>query len=172
MHEFVDRVQRIVEGANFSMREYNLKLDDVINEQRGIIFGLRNKAVDLDEHFDRFLSILQEAVRNEIDRLCPEDEPSDEWQVDQLAGNISALLGSRPVQLPEEVINRKEIEEVVEQSLSAYVSALTAAYQTEWDEYIKRIILSTIDRLWVEHLENMTRLKKELAFAITNRKIQ
>ncbi|RJS60578.1 accessory Sec system translocase SecA2 [Bacillus sp. PK3_68] len=160
MHEFVDRVQRIVEGANFSMREYNLKLDDVINEQRGIIFGLRNKAVDLDEHFDRFLSILQEAVRNEIDRLCPEDEPSDEWQVDQLAGNISALLGSRPVQLPEEVINRKEIEEVVEQSLSAYVSALTAAYQTEWDEYIKRIILSTIDRLWVEHLENMTRLKE------------
>ncbi|KAB7706603.1 accessory Sec system translocase SecA2 [Bacillus aerolatus] len=160
MNEFVDRVQRIVEGANFSMREYNLKLDDVINEQRGIIFGLRNKAVDLDEHFDRFLSMLQEAASDEVDRLCPEDESSDEWQVDQLAGNISALLGGRPVHLPEEVTSRKEVDGAVQRDVSAYVEELTSGHQPEWDEYIKRIILSTIDRLWVSHLENMTRLKE------------
>lgn len=160
VHELVDRTQRIVEGANYAMREYNLKLDDVINEQRGIIYTLRNKAVDEEQHFDRFLSILDEAVHGEIDRLCPEDEPEETWQVDQLAGNVSAILGGRPVQLPEEVISRKEIKEPIEQALAAYKEELSTAHESHWDEYIKRVILSTLDRLWVGHLENMTRLKE------------
>ena len=101
-----------------------LKLDDVINEQRGIIYTLRNKAVDEEQHFDRFLSILDEAVHGEIDRLCPEDEPEGTWQVDQLAGNVSAILGGRPVQLPEEVISRKEIKEPIEQALDVFDSRL------------------------------------------------
>ena len=42
MNELIDRTQRIVEGAHFSMREYNLKLDDVINDQRRVIYHLRD----------------------------------------------------------------------------------------------------------------------------------
>ena len=46
INEFVSRTQRIVEGANFSMREYNLKLDDVINEQRNVIYHIRNAVLE------------------------------------------------------------------------------------------------------------------------------
>ena len=44
--ELTERTQRIVEGAHYSMREYNLKLDDVINDQREVIYTLRNNVLD------------------------------------------------------------------------------------------------------------------------------
>src|SRR5690606_37042888 len=48
VHELTERTQRIVEGAHFSMREYNLKLDDVINDQREVIYSLRNRILEGD----------------------------------------------------------------------------------------------------------------------------
>ncbi len=45
LHEFIERTQRIVEGSNYAMREYNLKLDDVVNEQRNVFYTLRNQVL-------------------------------------------------------------------------------------------------------------------------------
>ncbi|MBW9234802.1 preprotein translocase subunit SecA, partial [Leptospira santarosai] len=49
VHELTERTQRIVEGSHFSMREYNLKLDDVINEQRKVIYTLRDKVLERND---------------------------------------------------------------------------------------------------------------------------
>ncbi|OLN24062.1 accessory Sec system translocase SecA2 [Domibacillus antri] len=160
MHEFVDRVQRIVEGANFAMREYNLKLDDVINEQRGVIFGLRNAIIDEDSQQERLVDMIKRAAREEIDFYCHEDKPAEEWQIDLLSGHLQTMFGGRPVPFPEEPSSVKEIASAVESVLAPYIDWVNEQYKPEWDNHVKRIMLSDLDKIWVDHLEQMTRLKE------------
>ena len=62
MFELIERTQRIVEGAHFSMREYNLKLDDVINDQRQVIYTLRDNVLANDDLLGRLKTMLDETV--------------------------------------------------------------------------------------------------------------
>ncbi|MGM7634591.1 accessory Sec system translocase SecA2 [Bacillus sp. Hm123] len=160
IHEFVDRTQRIVEGANFAMREYNLKLDDVINEQRNIIYGLRNKMVNEEEIFDHFLNAVKQASFDEVEHICHEDLEIDEWDLKQLKINVESILGGHSISLPEDIANREEIQQIVKQAADNYCEELQSLAEPSWDDYIKQITLSNIDRLWVSHIENMTRLKE------------
>ncbi|WP_203363307.1 accessory Sec system translocase SecA2 [Bacillus sp. REN10] len=160
IHEFVDRTQRIVEGANFSMREYNLKLDDVINEQRNIIYSLRNKMVNEEEIFDHFLHVVKQASQQEIEHTCQEDQPVEEWDIKQLQTAIELILGDRSITLPEDIASKEEIQQIVKEAADHYCEELQALVEPSWDDYIKQITLSNIDRLWISHLENMTRLKE------------
>ncbi|WP_100332385.1 accessory Sec system translocase SecA2 [Bacillus xiapuensis] len=160
IHEFVDRVQRIVEGAHFSMREYNLKLDDVINEQRSIIFTLRNQIIDQEEHIERFLDMMQQASHDEIDFICTDELLPEEWDMNRLTASVRAILGGRPIEFPQDITSVKEMHAIVEKEQSRYSDELKEQQQPEWNDLLKRIMLSTIDRLWVSHLENMTRLKE------------
>lgn len=158
--EFVDRVQRIVEGSNFAMREYNLKLDDVINEQRGVIFSLRNAIIEDETQQDRLIDIIKRAVLEEIDFYCAEDVSSEEWQLDLLAGHLQAMFAGRSVPLPEEPSHVKEIASAVESVTRLHIESLQQQYEPKWDDFVKRIMLTSIDQLWVQHLEQMTRLKE------------
>ncbi|OMP66707.1 accessory Sec system translocase SecA2 [Domibacillus epiphyticus] len=160
MHEFVDRVQRIVEGANFAMREYNLKLDDVINEQRGVIFGLRNAIIEDDSQQERLIDMIKRAAREEIDFYCNEEMPAEEWQIDVLSGHLQAMFGGREVELPDEPSNLKDIIAPIETVIMPYIKWIEEQYGPEWDDYVKRIMISDIDKVWVDHLEQMTRLKE------------
>ena len=63
--ELTERTQRIVEGAHYSMREYNLKLDDVINDQREVVYTLRDKIIEGE---DVLGTIKNDAFRNS--RIC------------------------------------------------------------------------------------------------------
>lgn len=160
MHEFVDRVQRIVEGANYAMREYNLKLDDVINEQRGVIFGLRNGIIDDDSQKERLIDLIKRSTREEIDFHCDEDTAPEEWPLDRLSGHLQAMYAGRAVPLPEEAANKKQVEKAIEPVLAEYVEWIDSHYESDWDDLIKRIATADIDAIWVQHLEKMTRLKE------------
>ncbi|WP_046174452.1 accessory Sec system translocase SecA2 [Domibacillus indicus] len=160
IHEFVDRVQRIVEGANYAMREYNLKLDDVINEQRGVIFSLRNAIIDDDSQKDRLIDIIKRSAREEIDYYCSEDLPPDSWKVDLLAGHLQEIFGGREVPLPAEPSNLKEIISSTEEVIAPYLSWIDEHYEADWNDLVKRVMLGDIDRTWTIHLEQMARLKE------------
>ncbi|WP_050179790.1 accessory Sec system translocase SecA2 [Domibacillus robiginosus] len=160
IHEFVDRVQRIVEGSNYSIREYNLKLDDVINEQRGVIFGLRNAIIDNASQKERLLDMVKRSVREEIDYYCHEEAEPEEWTLDILSGHLQAMFGGRAIPLPEEVSSKKEVERTVEPVLADYLDWVNEEYDPSWDDGIKRIMTADLDAAWVHHLEQMTRLKE------------
>ena len=62
VNELTERTQRIVEGAHFAMREYNLKLDDVINDQRGVVYTLRDKVLRPRYLLDQLKTMVSETV--------------------------------------------------------------------------------------------------------------
>lgn len=160
VNELIDRTQRIVEGAHFSMREYNLKLDDVINDQRKIIYTLRNSVLegkDLVQHLEK---MLQETVDFAIRENAPEDVSPIEWNFDDIEQTLNSLYLT-PVTLDREVSKVKSIFDQVNPGFDELKSFISEFEENEQIMHLtKTVMLKFIDSMWVRHLEQMTYLKE------------
>ncbi len=159
--EFIDRTQRIVEGAHFSMREYNLKLDDVINEQRNIIYSLRNRIIageDLTELAQQMISL---AIKNAIEHTCQEEVDPEEWKIHDLQLELNSLIVGNEIHFPAQVHRVKDVQHIVEPFVQTYIEKVAEKGDSEnFLRSVKYGMITSIDRLWITHLENMTRLKE------------
>ena len=160
VHELTDRTQRIVEGSHFSMREYNLKLDDVINEQRKVIYTLRDRVLDGENLLAQLKSMVNESAEFVIGESCPEELSPDEWDFDSLERTLNQML-IEPITLDRKAVKAKDIQQQVQPSLEELYSFIdTFENQSRVMNTIPRVMLSYIDSTWVRHLEAMTRLKE------------
>ncbi|WP_223634352.1 accessory Sec system translocase SecA2 [Planococcus sp. 4-30] len=160
IHELTDRTQRIVEGSHFSMREYNLKLDDVINEQRKIVYGLRNRVLTGQENLELVQGMVRDAADYVISETLPEDDDIQLVHLVSIKQDLQHLLGE-PISVPEKANKRKDIDVAVEPYLES-ISAFILASQD--DEKVLRtiqlVMQTQIDAMWVKHLESMAHLKE------------
>ncbi|HEY4622884.1 MAG TPA: accessory Sec system translocase SecA2, partial [Solibacillus sp.] len=90
--ELIDRTQRIVEGAHYSMREYNLKLDDVINDQRRVIYDLRDKVLRNENILEHLVTMMYETVDFAVRENAPEDKDVLEWNFDKIERTVNSLF--------------------------------------------------------------------------------
>lgn len=160
IHELTDRTQRIVEGSHFSMREYNLKLDDVINEQRKIVYGLRNRVLTGQENLELVQGMVRDAADYVISETLPENDDIQLVHLVSIKQDLQHLLGE-PISVPEKANKRKDIDAAVEpylESISAFI------LESQDDEKVLRtiqlVMQTQIDAMWVKHLESMAHLKE------------
>jgi preprotein translocase subunit SecA len=159
--EFVDRVQRIVEGANFSMREYNLKLDDVINEQRNVIYHLRNKILEQSDRISIVIPRIEAAIIHLFENYCQEELIPEEWNLSQLKAELETILLDQVIEFPNEQFERNDIKKIITSSIQEHIEKVRTFSDNEEVQYgLKQIFTMSIDYHWVKHLENMTRLKE------------
>ncbi|WP_226675903.1 accessory Sec system translocase SecA2 [Rossellomorea aquimaris] len=160
IHEMVERTQRIVEGANYSMREYNLKLDDVINEQRNVMYTLREKAMKKEDLLHLVKKMVQDTYENTLQETCPEELTPEEWKVDRLSLTLNELVMESMV-FPTEVEERSQLEDVIKPKLNDTLEFIEGTEATERvDRSLSSIMITLIDQQWIKHIENMTRLKE------------
>lgn len=160
VQELIDRTQRIVEGSQYGMREYNLKLDDVINDQRTVLYGLRDKILAGEDLLDQLKQMLYETVDFAVRDATPDDIPSFEWDYDGIEATLNSLFLS-PVSIDREV---GKVIPILD-SLQAPVDELTAKMDTfaqneQVIDVIPQIMLSNLDNGWIKHLESMAHLKE------------
>ncbi|MDQ0413486.1 accessory Sec system translocase SecA2 [Mesobacillus stamsii] len=161
IHEFVNRTQRICEGANFSMREYNLKLDDVINEQRNVIYHLRNRVLTEQDQIPIILPLLERAVSSLLNKYCLEDEIPENWHLGDLKSELNQFLPVSSLEFPEENFDRRVIEKMVAKSLEEYKTMIDrSGANQKLQSALKAANIFVIDRNWIRHLESMNRLKE------------
>lgn len=160
VHELTERTQRIVEGVHFSMREYNLKLDDVINDQRNVIYTLRDKVIAGEQLFENLQTMINELVEFVVFESCPDNISSEEWNFAQIEQTMNALL-LNPIEIPRSLATTKEVFDLLQEPLDELL-----AFMEEFSEdervlhIIPQVMLAHIDTTWVKHLEAMTRLKE------------
>ncbi|MEA0561877.1 accessory Sec system translocase SecA2 [Lysinibacillus irui] len=160
VQELIDRTQRIVEGSQYGMREYNLKLDDVINDQRNVLYGLRDKILVGEDLLDQLKQMLYETVDFAVRDATPDDIPSFEWDYDGIEATLNSLFLS-PVTIDREV---GKVIPILD-SLQAPVDELTTKMDTfaqnvQVMDVIPQIMLSNLDSGWIKHLEAMAHLKE------------
>ena len=158
--EITERTQRIVEGAHYSMREYNLKLDDVINDQRRVIYNLRDKILARDEVFDLLGRMLDETVEFVIEDSCPAEEIPENFDYDRIERTMNSLL-LEPIEITRPIETTKELFDLYEEPMKE-LHAFMDQFRENEDlvDFLPAVMISYIDSMWVRHLESMTRLKE------------
>ncbi|MFJ8517803.1 accessory Sec system translocase SecA2 [Lysinibacillus xylanilyticus] len=158
--DLINRTQRIVEGSQYGMREYNLKLDDVINDQRTVIYGLRDKILAGEDLMGELKKMLRETVEFAVLDSAPEEISSIEWNYDQMESSLNSLF-STPVTIDREVGKVKQILADIQPSEQELLNRIEQFAENEQViAVLPQIMLSHIDSGWVRHLEVMAHLKE------------
>ncbi|SDO56919.1 accessory Sec system translocase SecA2 [Halobacillus aidingensis] len=162
IHKFVDTAQLISEGSNYNVREFTLKMDDVVNDQRKVIYEFREKLlVEKD-----ILNLISKQVRTHflhlIEKLCPETVVPENWPLERLENEIQR---SAPGATPALTEKHYEDLEQLKADVLSYADEYCARVQL-WSEdeslqlKLRQFSIDILDKLWVRHLEMMTRLKE------------
>lgn len=158
--ELIERTQRIVEGAHFSMREYNLKLDDVINDQRRVVYDLRDKVLRNENLLDHLVTMMKETVDFAVRENAPEDKDVLEWDFDKMERTVNSLFLT-PVTVNREETKVKKMLDAMDPSVKELTEVIEGFAENEQImAIIPQVMLSFIDQMWVKHLEQMAHLKE------------
>lgn len=157
----IEGAQKRVEGANFDSRKYVLQYDTVLNHQREVIYKQRREILKGEGTKELFLSMMEEESRNVIDRICTDDMVPEEWDMDKLLAAIESYISHGRIK--KEMLQNKEKEElyaIVKQQMDADFEEKKEILHTYLEEFVQMVIIHTVDRKWMDHLENMTQLKQ------------
>lgn len=161
IHEFIDKVQHICESGNYSAREYTLKLDDIVNEQRNTIYKLRNKAINDDNSVALVLPLVKAATQNLVEKYCPEEQLTEEWNLSELKVQLKHVLYTELDLFSTKISELEEVEKEVGEVLNSYIAIIEENSESqEFQLKCKQFLLMALDFHWLQHIEEMTRLKE------------
>lgn len=163
--DLVDRIQKFCEDHNYSIREYTLKVDDVINQQRGVIYKLRNRILEEENLFPIITPMIESTVKSSLESYCAKELLPDEWDLKQLAAQLKAIIPNAEISFDnQKIIDRQDVEKIIEESYFSYLEKLEHLKEKkELQNYMRQILLRNLDTLWLSHLENMNRLKEGIS---------
>jgi preprotein translocase subunit SecA len=157
----VEKAQNTVEARNAEIRKNVLKYDEVMNEQRKVVYALRNQILEGADLRDKALEELAEAVESVIGAHCV-SEYSEEWDLDGLAADIRTYW---PSQMTEERLAECSSTDQLYEVLMAEAVAHYEQRERDLGEPIMReverqVMLRIVDQKWREHLEEMDYLRE------------
>jgi preprotein translocase subunit SecA len=168
VNKSLERAQAKVEGRNFDMRKNVLKFDDVMNDQRKVIFNQRREimaAEDLSEIVD---DMRHEVIDDLLDVHMPPKTYADQWDVEGLQQQVREMLGiDAPVAewAAEEGVDDEQIRERLVEASDKLMAEKAEAFGPENMRNIeKQVLLQTIDKKWREHLLTLEHLRSVVGF--------
>lgn len=156
----IESAQKRVEGNNFDMRKTLLEYDDVINEQRVIIYEKRNQLLDSESVRDLVLEMFKNFVEDVVYSHLNE-ETLDRNDKSEILEAINDLLKNKVSFDEIEYKNSKEMVEYLYQKLlDEYENKVSSVPEEVTSEFEKAIILRVIDTYWMEHINTMSHLRE------------
>lgn len=160
----IEKAQKKIEGNNFGIRKNLLEYDQVMNEQREIIYEERRRVLDGESMRDTIYNMMTEYVEKMTDRFAAPDADSEEWD---LSGLELTLHGEIPMlKMPdaEEVkdMRQKELKHTLkERAVKAYEEKEAEFPEAEQLREMERVVLlKAIDTRWMDHIDDMDQLRQ------------
>jgi preprotein translocase subunit SecA len=164
VNKALEKAQQKVEARNFEIRKNILKYDDVLNDQRRVIFEQRREIMSSEDVSDQIADFREEVVEGLVSRHIPEKAYAEQWDAAGLHAEVANTFG---VDLPvvdwtkEEGIADEEVRERILKAVEARAAARTAEYGPEVMRYVeKAILLQTLDHHWREHIVDLDHLRQ------------
>ncbi|MBT3358827.1 MAG: preprotein translocase subunit SecA, partial [Rhodospirillales bacterium] len=164
VNKALEKAQQKVEGRNFEIRKNLLKFDDVMNDQRKVIYEQRKELMDTDDVSDDVIGMRHEVVGDLVARFIPEKAYAEQWETGALHEEAMRVLG---IDLPiadwakEEGIADSEIRERLLGASDRKMAEKAAAYGPEvMRDVEKSILLQLLDQMWKEHLLTLDHLRQ------------
>ena len=168
VNKSLERAQAKVEGRNFDIRKQLLKFDDVMNEQRKVIFGQRREIMEAEDLAEVTQDMRHQVIDDLVAQFMPPKTYSDQWDTDGLQ---AALLENLALEVPvSEWASMEGVDDVIIQDkLENAVDTLMAKKAVDFGPenmraIEKQVLLETIDNKWREHLLTLEHLRSVVGF--------
>ena len=159
----IEKAQEKIESNNFGIRKNLLEYDQVMNEQREIIYEERRHVLDGDNMRDSIFHMMNDYVENAVDMVTSPDQDYDEWNLTELNLTIRNTI-------PMEVITEEDVKDISQTELKHMLKERAAkVYEAKESEFpepehmreIERVVLlKVIDAKWMDHIDDMDQLRQ------------
>ena len=167
INKAVEKAQSKVEARNFEIRKQLLKYDDVMNDQRSVIFSQRKEIMRADDVQETVTEMRHEAAAQIVERAIPDGSYHDQWLPDQLASDAQRVLG---IEVPakdwfsEDGAAETEIEERLVDSADRYMAEKAVRLGPDVMRMAeKSLLLQVLDQQWKEHLLRLDQLRQGIS---------
>jgi len=163
----IETAQKKVEARNYDIRKQVVEFDDVMNDQRKVIYEQRSDIMDAEDVNDIVVDMRAETAVSLVTAHCPPGTYPEQWDVEALKESIDAVFGLQPpvdAWLEEEAVEQELIVERLQKLADETMEAKLADVEPErWNQVEKNILLQTLDHFWKEHLSTLDSLRAEEA---------
>ena len=161
----IEKAQKKIEGNNYGIRENVLKYDEVMNEQREIIYKERRQVLDGESMKDVILKMIRDIVSQVVDRTISDEQAPEDWDFTQLNIELRSIIPlTEYMPSADETKNMKKAalkETLTEMALQAYADKESEFLDPESMREAERVVLlKTIDRKWMDHIDDMDQLRQ------------
>ena len=159
----IERAQKKVEDHNYNIRKYILEYDDVMNQQREVLYEQRRRILGNESLRDTINEMIDKLVTEAVDTYADEKLYPEEWDYEGLHKHLSQYF------LTSELMSTEEMEEYTRQELderlheiahSEYQDRVDLLGEAMFGQLEKAIMLRVVDSKWMEHLDNMDMLRE------------
>ena len=159
----IEKAQQKIESNNFAIRKNLLEYDQVMNEQREIIYEERRRVLDGENMRDSIFHMINDYIENTVDAEVSVDQDYEDWDLIELNRIIGAVIPMAPV-TPDDVkgMGQKELKHLLkERAAKAYEAKEAEFPEPEHIRELERVVLlKVIDAKWMDHIDDMDQLRQ------------
>ena len=159
----IENAQKKIESNNFGIRKNLLEYDQVMNEQREIIYEERRRVLNGESMRDAIYKMITDIVENAVDTAINDDVDAEEWEFKELNSLLLPIVPIQPVSLDRITKKTKNglKHQLKEEAVKLYESKEAEFPEPEAIREIERVILlKVIDRKWMDHIDDMDQLRQ------------
>ena len=158
----IEKAQKKIETNNYGIRSHLLQYDQVMNEQREIIYAERNRVLNGESMRNSVIKMITDFVESVVNRCIGEDASPKEWDYTEINELLLPTIPLEPVVYDESVKNKNELLHTLkEKALKMYEDKEAQFPEPEQIREIERVVLlKVIDRKWMDHIDDMDQLKQ------------
>ena len=161
----IERAQKKIENNNFGIRKNLLDYDQVMNEQREVIYKERRRVLDGENMRDVIFKMINDTVEEVVNRNISEDLESSEWDMKALNQELLDIFPIEKIELSSDELKNAEKKELIHK-IKEIVNKVYEEKETEFPEpeMIREaervILLKVIDRKWMDHIDDMDQMRQ------------
>ena len=159
----IEKAQQKIESNNFAIHKNLLEYDQVMNEQREIIYEERRRVLDGENMRDSIFHMINDYIENTVDAEVSVDQDYEDWDLIELNRVIGAVIPMAPV-TPDDVkgMGQKELKHLLkERAAKAYEAKEAEFPEPEHIRELERVVLlKVIDAKWMDHIDDMDQLRQ------------
>ena len=159
----IENAQKKVEGRNFNIRKYVLEYDDVMNQQREVIYAQRKKILAKADLRENIMGMVEKVVNRTMAMYAPPEVYSEDWDLPALIRYAEEFFAPHGLLKAEELGNfsREELDEYLHKVAEEHYKAREAAIGSELMRELENLVmLKVVDNHWMEHLDSMDLLRE------------
>jgi len=160
----IETAQKKVEARNYDIRKQVVEFDDVMNDQRKVIYEQRADIMDAEDVAEVITDMRIDTIHSIVDVNCPEGTYPEQWDVATLKESIDDIFGLQPPfdeWLHEEAVEPQMIAERIQALADQEMARKLDGLDPErWNDVEKQILLQTLDHHWKEHLSTLDALRQ------------